>query len=351
MKLIRFHFLRFQKYNFGKRGILLVSLVLLILAILLVSYLCTIPVQRTGERQYLYIDNDDNLDSLYHKTELMAGEVPFMFYVLTDYSSFTLKSGKYVVDPNTNALELYRRLRNGQQIPVRVLVPSVWTVEKMAGRVSKQLMMDSVELMDCLTDSTTLAELGCTLEELPAYFIPNTYEVWWNCSPLDFVRRMKREYGKFWSEKRLAKAEAQGLSPVEVSTLASIVCRETNNAFEMPVIARLYCNRMKKGMLLQACPTVIFARKDFTITRLTQPMEPDSPYNTYRYLGLPPGPIYIAPIQAIDAVLNMPTHNYIYMCAKEDFSGVHRFASTYAEHQRNAAKYQRAYKKRFPVKK
>lgn len=351
MKLIRFHFLRFQKYNFGKRGILLVSLVLLILAILLVSYLCTIPVQRTGERQYLYIDNDDNLDSLYHKTELMAGEVPFMFYVLTDYSSFTLKSGKYVVDPNTNALELYRRLRNGQQIPVRVLVPSVWTVEKMAGRVSKQLMMDSVELMDCLTDSTTLAELGCTLEELPAYFIPNTYEVWWNCSPLDFVRRMKREYRKFWNEKRLAKAEAQGLSPVEVSTLASIVCRETNNAFEMPVIARLYCNRMKKGMLLQACPTVIFARRDFSITRLTQPTEPDSPYNTYIYPGLPPGPIYIAPIQAIDAVLNMPAHNYIYMCAKEDFSGVHRFASTYTEHQRNAAKYQRAYKKRFPVKK
>ena len=127
----------------------------------------------------------------------------------------------------------------------------------------------------------------------------------------------------------------------------TIVCRETNNVPEMSIIAGLYRNRMKRNMLLQACPTVIFARQDFSLTRLTNPTFPDSPYNTYRYLGLPPGPIFIPPVAAIDAVLNAETHNFLYMCAKEDFSGTHNFASTLSAHQRNAKKYQRAYKQRF----
>ncbi len=350
MKLIRLHTFRWKKCNKKYNSLLLLALTIIVLGVILISYMCTAPVMSGKSRQYLYIDDNDNLDSLYYKTQATTSTRPFMLYALTQYTKFTLKPGKYVIDPNTNAVELFRRLRNGQQIPIKLLIPSVWTIEKMAGRIANQLMMDSTTLVAYLNDSSTLADIGFTKETLPALFVPNTYEVWWNSSPQSLVKRMKREHTKFWNDKRLTKAQALGMTPNEVSTLASIVARETNNAFEMPVIARLYYNRMQKKIPLQACPTVIFARKDFSITRLTNPMDPDSPYNTYRYAGLPPGPIFIAPIAAIDAVLNMPTHNYIYMCAKDDFSGVHSFASTYAEHQRNAAKYQRAYKKRFSNK-
>lgn len=305
------------------------------------------PLARTT---YIYIDADDNLDSLYHKTTQVGIHCPTTFRWLTQTNLFNLKTGKYAISENCNALTYFKTLRSGLQTPVKLIIPSVWNIEQISARIAKQLMLDSATLMKCITDSTTLMKFNCNYEALPALFIPNTYEVWWNISPQQFVNRLHREYTTFWNSTRKAKATSLGLTPFEVTTLASIVCRETNNTAEMPTIAGLYYNRLKRKLPLQACPTVIFARGDFSITRLTNPMEPDSPYNTYRYPGLPPGPIFIPPIVAIDAVLNLQQHNYLYMCAKEDFSGTHRFASTYSEHQRNAKIYQRAYKKRFGKK-
>ena len=174
-------------------------------------------------------------------------------------------------------------------------------------------------------------------------FIPNTYEVKWNTNAGALMRRMKKEYDKFWTEDRLKKAEALKLSPLQVSTLASIVQSETVKQDEMPRVAGVYYNRLMQDMRLQADPTVVFAVRDFNIKRvLTRHLSYDSPYNTYRNKGLPPGPIRIPDIQAIDAVLNMEKHEYMYFCAKEDFSGYHNFAKDYASHLIYARKYQQA---------
>ena len=158
---------------------------------------------------------------------------------------------------------------------------------------------------------------------------------------------MKREYNNYWNQKRISKAQAIGLTPLQVSTLASIVDEETANNAEKPVVAGLYINRLKKGMLLQADPTVKFALQDFTLKRiLLKHLSIDSPYNTYKYAGLPPGPIRIPSVQGLESVLNYARHNYLYMCAKEDFSGTHNFAVTHSQHIVNAKLYQRELNRR-----
>jgi UPF0755 protein len=174
-------------------------------------------------------------------------------------------------------------------------------------------------------------------------FIPNTYEVYYNITPAQLIDRMHDEYELFWNEERRKKAEAIGLTTVEVSVLASIVQAETIKRDEAPVIAGLYINRLKKGIPLQADPTLVYAVGDFTLKRvLNEHKEVDSPYNTYKYRGLPPGPINMPEITSIDAVLNYKPSNYLYMCAREDFSGYHNFTSNLAEHNRNAHRYQQA---------
>ena len=295
----------------------------------------------------LYITPKDTQQSVADQLSQISPQKCKAVALLWQFKEYTPRPGKYEISPTQHAVDVFRMLRNGQQKPVKLVVNPAWTVEIMASRIAPQLMVDSAELVSFLNDTTTLQLMNCTSETLPAHFIPNTYEVYWTITPQQLVERLEKEYKRFWTTERREKAALLGLSQHEVSTLASIVCRETNNTAEMPIIAGLYLNRLHKKMPLQACPTVIFARKDFSIRRLTDPMHPDSPYNTYRYAGLPPGPIFIPSIVAIDAVLNAQKSNYIYMCAKEDFSGTHNFASTYAEHQRNAVKYQRAYKQRF----
>ena len=201
--------------------------------------------------------------------------------------------------------------------------------------------------MNLLTEKSILQEYNFTKQTLPALFIPNTYQVYWNISAKDFLNRMFKEYKRFWAEERQNKAKAIGLTPIEVSILASIVEEETNNKSEKPMVAGLYINRLKKGMPLQADPTVKFAWQDFTLRRITNKhLTIDSPYNTYKITGLPPGLIRIPSPEGIDAVLNYSKHNYLYMCAKEDFSGTHNFASTLSEHNRNARKYWDALNKR-----
>ena len=213
------------------------------------------------------------------------------------------------------------------------------------------MMKDSTDFINLLNDSSICAELGYTTQSIPALFIPNTYSIYWNTDVKAFIKSMVKEHANFWKQKdRQGKAKSMGMTPIEIATLASIIDEETSNNGEKPMIAGMYLNRLKcrtaeypNGMLLQADPTVKFAHQDFKLRRIYHKLLTiDSPYNTYKYPGLPPGPIKIASIQGIDAVLNHVNHDYLYMCAKEDFSGTHNFAATYKEHVSNAKRYTEA---------
>lgn len=237
---------------------------------------------------------------------------------------------------------LYRHMHRPPAV-VRLTIPTVRTVEDLAGRIGHVIDADSAEIMAVFGDSALIDSLGYDRQTLPALFIPNTYEVWQSESPLKLLLRLKREHDAFWTPQRLHQAEAQQLTPIEVMTLASIVEQETANDEERPMIAGMYLNRLRRDMPLQADPTVKFALQDFGLRRIMhEHLEVDSPYNTYKYPGLPPGPICIPSLASIKAVLSPASHNYIYMCAREDFSGTHNFAETYNEHLRNAHKYARA---------
>jgi UPF0755 protein len=251
-----------------------------------------------------------------------------------------MKTGKYAVDPNMSHLDLINRLRRGQQTTVRVTFNNIRLANDLAESLAGQLMVTKEEIVSLLRNKEFCNSLGFSPTTIPAMFIPNTYEMYWNISAETLLSRMRREYDAFWNEKRKEKADIAGLTPVEASILASIVEEETAATDEYPVIAGLYINRLKKGMLLQADPTVKFAVGDFTLRRiLDKHTQVKSPYNTYIYTGLPPGPIRIPSIKAIEGVLNYMHNNYLYMCAREDRSGRHNFAATLKEHNRNAARY------------
>lgn len=258
-----------------------------------------------------------------------------------------VKPGRYVIRPHDTPHDLCLRLLAGNQSPIRLVVPSVRTLDRLASAVGKQLMTDSAAIMDILADNRLIDSLGYTTASFPALFIPNTYEMYWTITPEQFVARMVKENRRYWNTARMDKAKAQGLTPNEVITLASIVDEETNQNDEKPIVAGLYLNRLHRGMLLQADPTVKFALGEFELRRiLFAHLETDSPYNTYKYAGLPPGPIRIPSMAAIESVLNPVKHNYIYMCAKEDFTGYHNFASTLSQHNANARRYQQALNRR-----
>ncbi len=261
--------------------------------------------------------------------------------LVTDFKPLT---GRYAIRPGDAMLTVLRRLRNGQQEPVRLTLPSVRRLQRLAGTLSQKLMLDSAEVANAFADSSFAAGWGYTLPTLPALFIPNTYEVFWNISLDAFMQRMQRENASFWdSEGRNAAAKKLGMTHEEVITLASIVDEETAYTPEKPRVAGVYLNRLRIGMPLQADPTVKFAVGDDGLRRiLNQHLRIQSPYNTYIYKGLPPGPIRIPSISGIDAVLKAESHPFLYFCAKEDFSGSHNFARTWAEHIQNASRYQRA---------
>ena len=235
---------------------------------------------------------------------------------------------------------------SNQQTPVMVTIPATRTLSQLFSSVGKQLMFDSASISKIVTNAVYYKTLERTYATLPCIFIPNTYEIYWNISPERFMIRMLKEHDLFWNKNRRAKAKAIGLTIEEVATLASIVDEETNNNEEKPIVAGLYINRLKRGMPLQADPTIKFALGDFGRKRiLSKDLEIEHPYNTYKHKGLPPGPIRIPSIQGIESVLNHAKHNYIYMCAKEDFSGTHNFATTLSEHNANARRYQQALNK------
>ncbi|MDR0507132.1 MAG: endolytic transglycosylase MltG [Dysgonamonadaceae bacterium] len=294
---------------------------------------------------YLYIDERKDFQDLMSQLKSNNIKDAHFFEQLASAMKYKkhLKSGRYKINPKIGYLELVRMLRSGKQIPVNLTFNNIRVKEDFAERISSQLMFDSDDLLERLNDSVTANSYGFTVENFLAMFIPNTYQIYWNISIDNFLRKMKKEYDTFWTEKRMEKANDINLSPVEISILASIVEEETVRKDEYPVVAGLYLNRLKKGMLLQADPTVKFAVGDFSLKRILNiHLSVDSPYNTYKNKGLPPGIIRLPSIPAIESVLNFQEHNYLYMCAKEDFSGSHNFAVTLSEHSRNARRYQEA---------
>ncbi len=255
------------------------------------------------------------------------------------------KPGRYQLKNGMTNHELVQLFKSGKQTPVKVTFHYARTVNHLAGKLNRKLEADSIGLVKFWNDHTKMKELyGIEPPQIPMLFLPNTYEFYWNTDAREFTDKMFKEYEKFWNDERKAKAEKLGLTPAQVVTLASIVQSEqTKYKEEWPIIAKLYLNRLKTGMFLQADPTVIYAIGDFTITRvLERHLAFESPYNTYLHTGLPPGPIMITEGECIDAVLNPDDNDFIYMCAKEDFSGRHNFTASYAEHNRNAAKYRTA---------
>lgn len=249
--------------------------------------------------------------------------------------------GAYMVEPGTKAISLAKALNEGRQTPVKLTFNNIRTLGQLAGRMAARLDMDSVAFIKAFNEKA--AEAGITPEILIGRMVPDTYEVYWTASPSQVIDKILKNNDRFWTTERRRKAESLGLTPDQAATIASIAEEESSKADERGRIGRLYLNRYKRGMKLQADPTVKFALGDFSIRRVGGPMlETDSPYNTYRYAGLPPGPIRIPERATIDAILDAPPHDYIYMCARADFSGYHDFTSDYAVHQRNAAAFRRA---------
>lgn len=257
-------------------------------------------------------------------------------------TSQKMKPGRYVVDASSTSIYVARMLVFGWQTPQNMtLSGTLRKKDRIAQRISSQMMVDSASVADALNDEVFLAGYGFTPENVFAMILPDTYEMYWTVSVKEIFDRFKKEYDAFWSEDRLAKAKAQGLSQMEVSIMASIVSGETLKAAEYPVIAGVYLNRYNKGMKLQADPTIAFCY-DYTLDRiLKKHLTIDSPYNTYKHVGLPPAPINVPPKACLEAVLNPQKHNYIYFCASPAFDGTHKFAVTYTEHLKNARAFQR----------
>ena len=302
------------------------------------------------ETVYIYIEPsteyDEVVDQIKNQINLPSEK---FFQIISEKMKFpeTIKTGRYAIRDGMTMPEIIRMLRSGNQTAVKLTFNNMRTKENLAGRISNQLMLDSVELLNVLKNETKLEILGFDTNTIAAMFIPNTYEVYWDTSIDKLMNRMKKEYTNFWNESRKDKAKEIGLSPIEVSILASIVEEEATYSDEYSIVAGLYLNRLKRGQRLEADPTIKFALNDFSLRRiLYKHLEVESPYNTYRNEGLPPGPIRIPSIRGIDATLSPQDHKYLFMCAKEDLSGRHNFATTHAEHLRNAARYQRALNER-----
>lgn len=304
----------------------------------------------TEKEKYLYIRTGDNLENVLEEIKRKD--------IVSDLGSFTqaaskmdlsdrLKPGRYKLSRGMNNRSLINKIKSGNQEPVKLKFQNIRRKEEFAGYLAKNLESDSLAFIHVLDSAALVEKYGFTTDNIYTMFIPNTYDMYWNTNPSEFFDKMQKEYEKFWNNERKKKAEALNMTPIQVTILASIVDGEAIFDKEMPIIAGLYINRLNKGILLQADPTVIFANGDFTVKRVTGALlRVDSKYNTYKYAGLPPGPVMMPSINAIDAVLNKQTNDYLYMCAKEDFSGYHNFAATKAEHEINARKYREALNKR-----
>lgn len=335
-----------MKKKYLVRTLAVIAVVALILGGISAYMILSSPY-KGSETVYLYVDNDDTQDSVMCKLEEL-GVKTSGFKLLSKVRTYKVRTGRYAINSElSTSWILFRKLRNGQQDAIKMTVPSVRTLDKLAGKITSNIMLDSATVYNALMDSAFIAKYGYDKESLPALFIPDTYEAFWDISLEKLMERLVKENKKFWNADRMRKAEALGMTTTEVCTLASIVDEETANNGEKPMIAELYLNRLETNMPLQADPTIKVAVGDWSLRRiLNEHLKAESPYNTYLHTGLTPGPIRVPSIAGIDAVLNHAEHDYIFMCAKEDFSGTHNFAVTYQEHLKNARRYTDALNKR-----
>lgn len=343
-----------KKSNVAK----IVGIVLILIAIIGggVGYLLYTSTMRPNvyinneKAKFLYVYPTDNMDSVVARLA-STGNVRNIesFKSVAEYQDYAqnIVPGRYELINQMSNVQLVNNLKKGRQAPMNLTFNNIRTKEQLCKRFSDVLMFGYDEILSLMNNDNVMAKYGLNTNTAVALFIPNTYEVYWTIKPEDLLDKMKKEYDKFWNEERIKKCAEAELTQVEVSTLAAIVEEETKSAKEQPTVAGLYLNRLHKGMLLQADPTVKFAVGDFNLKRIRSGhLEVESPYNTYKYEGLPPGPIRIPSMGAIDAVLNYDHHDYIYMCASEKFDGTHNFAKTYDEHQDNAKQYHKALNKR-----
>jgi UPF0755 protein len=302
-------------------------------------------VSLPGEAAYLYVrsgaDFGEVLDSL-RSMRVLKDEHAFVSVAERKKYPGNVHTGRYRLTNDMNSNQLVHVLMFGMQEPVRLtLSGNIRTNSRLAALLSRNIQPDSLAILQALNDTAITKSYGFTPATIMGMFIPNTYEVYWNISVNALMQRMKKEYDAFWDAERREKAAALRLTPQEVATLASIVYEESVKADEMPRIAGVYVNRLRRNIPLQADPTLKFAIGNFALRRvLTRHTAIDSPYNTYKYAGLPPGPICVPPPVAIDAALNCETHDYLYFCAKSDFSGYHNFSKTLAQHNEYAREYQ-----------
>jgi UPF0755 protein len=303
-------------------------------------------VPAAAQRTFVQIPTGSSFDevvALLKKSGQIDNEPGFRWLAeQMKYKRDSMRAGRFEIQPGWSNRDLIKHLRAGKQVPVKVVLTNERLPEEVAGKVARVIEADSASLMKIFNDPAFLSENGYTKESLMSAFIPNTYEMFWNTDAKGFIKRMLKENMAFWDKnERRNKAKALGLTEHQVYTLASIVERETNANVEKPTIAGVYLNRLKIDMKLQADPTCVFATRDFATRRVTlQHTTFDSPYNTYVYKGLPPGPISMATIPSLDAVLNPEKHDYLYFCAKPDNSGTHAFAATFAAHKVNADRFQ-----------
>lgn len=346
------HFNKTKKIKRIVFGILAVSIVLAVIVFTRMYKAIMYPNTTTTNQDAvsLYIFSDDDFDIVkerLYSDSIIVNKKSFEWLAKKlDYPEY-IKSGHYVITNGMNNNQLLNKLRSGSQTPIDFTFNNIRTIEQFAKEVDEQLEMDSTSFLEALNNNAEVKQMGFDKDNIASLFIPNTYELYWNIDADEFIDKMAKEYKKFWNEERMGKSEKIGLSPIDVSILASIVDKETNKTSEMPRIAGVYLNRLKKNWLLQADPTLVFAIGDFEIKRVLDiHKEIESPYNTYKYIGLPPGPICIPSIASIEAVLNAENHKFFYFCAKDDLSGYHVFAKNMREHNINAEKYRKALNKK-----
>lgn len=325
-------------------------LILLICAIILgfISYKLFSDGSYIKKNKVIYIykktSNIDSLITSFKEESIIPKFNIDLFIKIKKIKS--LKTGKYFFKKDMSLNSFLNTIRIGKQIPIDLKINNIRTKFDLASKLSKQILLDSTTIINGLNDKEIAFRFKMNTDNLICLFIPNTYNVYWTISFDSLLSRMDKEYNRFWNDKRINLANEIGLSRTEVITLASIICEESNKSNEYKTIAGVYINRINKGIPLMADPTLKYALNDFSLKRILNVHKAvKSPYNTYKHKGLPPGPICIPSIKAINSVLNYEHHKYIYFCAKEDFSGYHVFAKTLNQHNRNAKRYQRALNK------
>jgi len=328
-----------------KYGILIFVIILLIAAYL-ANMIWGANTPNQLEDDILFIENGSSVDQLADdlvSRKLIKNKTSFTTVArLMKYTDAGIKTGRYQINPGASNRELIKQLRIGRQAAVKLTFNNVRTIEELSGNISNQLQLDSLAILEFLSKDENLNTWNTDLDNVIHLFIPNTYEIYWNVSLHQLMQRMIKEHKAFWNDKRTARLDELNMTQSEAYTLASIVQKETLKSDEKPRVAGVYINRLQRNIPLQADPTVVFAIKKFDLKRvLNKHLRYDSPFNTYIYEGLPPGPICMPDADAIDAVLDFEKHRYLYFCAKPDYSGYHNFAKNLIQHNKNAKQYHR----------